>query len=182
MDNELAAALAVTAEITGTDLSQGAAIVMAQELAAYDRGQVLGALKRCRRELRGRLTMAAVIERLDDGRPGPEEAWAMLPTDEASSVVWTDEMAEAFGLVCGMIEDGETVAARMAFKEKYLSLISLARDERKPVNWTPSLGHDPRSRDGALSLAVEKGRLTQSQALAYSPTVSIPMTQYKLLS
>ena len=79
LDNELAEALAVTAELTGTELSVAAAKVMATDLAAYPRQQVLGALARCRRELKTRLTMAAVIERLDDGRPGAEEAWAMIP-------------------------------------------------------------------------------------------------------
>lgn len=36
----------------------------------------------------------------DDGRPGAEEAWAVAyrATNEAATVVWTDEMAEAFGL------------------------------------------------------------------------------------
>ena len=80
---ELLQALAVTAELTGTELSEPAARVMANDLAAYPVQQVLGALTRCRRELKGRLTVAAILERLDDGRPGPNEAWAMIPQDEA---------------------------------------------------------------------------------------------------
>ena len=89
-------ALAVTAELTGTELSEAAARAMVADLQAYPAQQVLVALTRCRRELKGRLTIAAVLERLDDGRPGPNEAWAMIPQDEAGSVVWTQEMAEAF--------------------------------------------------------------------------------------
>ena len=53
--SEIVQALIVTAEITGTDLSEGAARVMAQELMQYDHQQVIGALAKCRRELTGRL-------------------------------------------------------------------------------------------------------------------------------
>ena len=80
--SKLNEAIAVTAELTGTVLSKVAAQVMAEDLARYPEAQVMGALTRCRRELKGRLTIADVISRLDDGRPGVEEAWAMLPKDE----------------------------------------------------------------------------------------------------
>ena len=94
-------AIAVTAELTGTQLSEPAARVFAGDLAAYPEAQVLGALTRCRKEVRGRLTLQDVIGRLDDGRPGAEEAWAMLPKDEAASCVWTDEMCSAWGVEIG---------------------------------------------------------------------------------
>ena len=37
----------------------------------------------------------------------------MMPFDETTSVVWTEEMCEAWAIARPMIEDGETVAARM---------------------------------------------------------------------
>lgn len=165
-DTELSKMLAVTAELTGTDLSAAAAEIMARELATYfDRAQVLRALGKCRRELKGRLTMVAIIERLDDGRPGPEEAWAMMPRDEAQSVIWSAEMAEAFGVAGPLLEAGDRVGARMAFKEAYAKLVSKARDERRPVRWTPSLGHDRHGRDAALAAAVSAERITRNWAL-----------------
>ena len=88
-------AIAVTAELTGTTQSAAAAEIMAQDLARFPESQVLSALTMCRRELKGRLTIADVIQRLDDGRPGAEEAWAMIPKSEGSTVVWTAEMAHA---------------------------------------------------------------------------------------
>jgi hypothetical protein len=62
----------------------------------------------------------AVMARLEhDGRPGAEEAWAMLPRDEAGSVVWTAEMAAAFGVALPLIEEGEeTVAELVRILEK----------------------------------------------------------------
>ncbi len=162
-------ALAVTAELTQTDLSEPAARVMAADLAAYPSRQVLAALTRCRRELKGRLTIAAVIERLDDGRPGAEEAWAAIPRSEDASVVWTEEMAQAYGVAAPLVNQGDAIAARMAFKETYIALVSKARSDRTTVRWTPSLGHDPAQRAAALQEAARKGRITQEHVSAMLP-------------
>lgn len=169
---DLLQALAVTAELTGTTFSEAAARVMVQDLAAYPVNQVLGALVRCRRELKTRLTVAAIVERLDDGRPGPEEAWAMIPHDERSTVVWTDEMAEAFGVACGLLAHGDVIAARMAFRESYAASVVRARAEQRPVHWFPSLGQDPNTRAQPIEEAVRKGRLGYTHAAALLPAPS----------
>jgi hypothetical protein len=54
-------------------------------------------LGRCRREVKGVLTVSDVVSRIEDGRPGVEQAWSMLPITESQTAVWTDEMAAAFG-------------------------------------------------------------------------------------
>lgn len=179
--SQLSQAIAVTAELTGTNLSEAAAEVLATELATYDRNQVLGALSKCRKELKTRLTMAAIIERLDDGRPGPEEAWAMIPKDESQSAVWTEEMAVAFGVAVPLVESGELIPARMAFKEAYLREMAKARDERKPVNWTATLGHDKAGREGVLSKAVQMGRISHSYAQEFIPALPAPVQIMELL-
>jgi hypothetical protein len=162
-------ALAVTAEITGTELSEAAARVMASELLVYPHEQVIVALDRCRRELKARLTLAAILERLDDGRPGPNEAWAMIPQDEAGSVVWTDEMSHAFGIAQPLIAAGQMVQASMTFREVYAEAIARARADRIPPRWTPSLGHDKRTRAAAIETAVRMGRITQEHAAKLLP-------------
>lgn len=169
----LVKAIVVTAELTGTDLSVAAAKVMAEDLSDFPFHQVMGALRKCRRGLSGRLTVEAVISRLDDGRPGPEEAWAMMPRDESASVVWTEEMAEAFGIANPLICEGDTIQARMAFIEAYKQRCELAREEKKPVKWTPSLGFgfDRRGRESVLLDAVRKGRLTAEHACKLLPQV-----------
>ncbi|MBL0142637.1 MAG: hypothetical protein IPP91_11190 [Betaproteobacteria bacterium] len=169
---QLLEAIAITAELTGTQLSAGAACVFAADLSAYPEHQVLGALVRCRREVKGRLSLADVISRLDDGRPGPEEAWAMIPKDEAGSVVWTDEMAQAFGVASPLME--EPIQARMAFLEAYRDRVRIARDQGSPVRWTPSLGHDPAGREVALADAVHHGRLSAAHAQALLPHSADP--------
>ncbi len=173
-DTELSKMLAVTAELTGTDLSAAAAEIMARELATYDRAQVLGALAKCRRELKGRLTMAAVIERLEDGRPGAEEAWAMIPKTEADSAVWTTEASQAFGVAVQLLDAGDKIAARMAFRETYTRMVQQARDAGQPVEWHVTLGHDPRGRDGVLSQAVAQGRISLDRAHDFAPELPAP--------
>lgn len=162
-------AIAVCAELTRTQLSEAAARVLAEDLARYPEPQVLHALSRCRRELRSGLTLADILARLDDGRPGPEEAWAMIPRDEATSVVWTSEMAQAWGAAAPLLAEGDGVAARMTFLERYRSLVQLARDRGEPPRWEPSLGHDPHGRESVLIEAAEKGRLAAEHVTRLLP-------------
>src|SRR5580698_7199183 len=63
----------------------------------------------------------AELEKLavNDGRPGVEEAWAMCPKTEDVSAVWTAEIADAFGACRLVLADGDAIAARMIFKERY---------------------------------------------------------------
>lgn len=158
--------LAVTAEVCGTQMSEAAAEIMATELAAYPRHWIVGALKRCRQELKSRLTMAAVLERIADGRPGPDEAFAMLPNHEAESVVWTDEMARASKYKDTALD---SMTQRRAFAEAYVRAVQDARANGVAPRWHASLGHDPGGREAALLEAVSMGRLTHSEASYYLP-------------
>lgn len=171
---ELIQAVAVTAELCGRVFSEPAAAMFVADLEGFDERSVIKALSRCRKEVRGVLTVVDVINRLDDGRPGAEEAWAQVPMTDLQSVVWTEEMAEAFGIATPLIEDGDMVAARMAFKEAYLRLLAKARDERKPVKWTPSLGEDKSGAAQVLTQAVAAGRLSYEHAQEVMPSLPAP--------
>lgn len=162
-------ALAVTAELCGRELSKAAAAVFAADLAAYPERQVIGALARCRKEVRGLLTVSDVVSRLDDGRPGAEEAWAMIPRTESETAVWTTEASQAFGVAVRLLDQGDVVAARMAFKETYSRMVSQARDAGEPVQWHVSLGHDQHARSGPVLEAVRAGRISQEHALSLLP-------------
>ena len=89
-------AIAATAELTGAELSEAALLVFEADLSDYPEDQVLSALTRCRRELRGRLTVADVAERIASsvGHPTANEAWAMAlkSYDEDETVVWTEQI------------------------------------------------------------------------------------------
>jgi hypothetical protein len=169
--SKLLEAVAVTAELCGRTFSEGAARVFVSDLSGYDEDLVLKALSKCRREVKGILTVADVIGRIDDGRPGPEEAWSMLPRSEAGSVVWTEEMAEAFGVASPLMIEGDMVAARMAFREAYRSRVEDAKANGKAVKWTPSLGWDARGRESVIAEAVQKGRISMEVAREFLPSL-----------
>lgn len=152
-------AIAVTAELCGRVFSPSAAMVFAGDLEGFPDDSVIAALSRCRKEVKGFLTIADVISRIDDGRPGAEEAWAMIPRDEATSVVWSEEMAQAYGKAAPLLDEGDKIGARMAFKEAYAKLVAEARDRKAPPKWTPSLGDDVNGRQLALIDAVRANRM-----------------------
>jgi hypothetical protein len=167
-------AIAVTAELTGTTMTGQAMAVMARELmAAYPEEAILGALSRCRRQLSGRLTPHAVIERImaRDGRPPANEAWAIALSgyDEARTVVMNAEIAEAMAIARPIMQEGDEVGARMAFRDAYERIVVENREANVPVKWFPSIGYDPHGREVELNRAVAQGRLSQEQVAGFLP-------------
>jgi hypothetical protein len=164
-------AIAVTAELTGTTLSPAAVMVMAQDLMGYPEAAVMDALTRCRRELTGRLTLAGILERISDGRPGSEEAWAiaLASADEAETVVWTEEIAQAYAVASPILEARDKVGARMAFREAYERIVRDAKAAGIQCVWVPSFGADPQRRALAIQAAIDAGRLSLDKARAYLP-------------
>jgi hypothetical protein len=178
LNDDVLRALAVTAELTQTTLSRGALLAMESDLSGYSPADVLAALTRCRREMKGRLTVADVIERIEgaDGRPSANEAWGIVLAgrDEAVSVVSNDEIVEAWSIAQPILDAGDEVGARMAFRDSYERITRAARDAGRRPQWFPSLGTDPRGRDEALQLAVRQGRITQQHAAGLLPAPTDP--------
>lgn len=162
-------ALTVCCELTGTDLSASAKAAMIEDLLAYDTGTVLAALNRCRRELTGRLTLAAILQRLDNGLPSADEAFGLLAEgwrNEALTVVVPEIAMQAAGMgTFGLFQGGDKTGARMAFREAYTRLAADVREAR----WTVSAGSDREQRTRAVAEAVKVGRLTAQRAAAYLP-------------
>lgn len=99
-----------------------------------------------------------------DGRPGADEAWsnAITARDENETVVWTAEMAEAWGIASAVMTAGDETGARMAFRQAYDRLVAEARRAGARPTWQASLGHDPDRRNAAVAAAVDAGRLRRS--------------------
>lgn len=163
-------ALAVTAELLGMNLSPAAAKMLAQDLDGVPEPALMAALVRCRRELRpGAFCVAAIMARVEDGRPGVEQAWAMLPQSETQTVVWTDEIIAAWAVARPLLAEGERVAARMAFKEAYADLVARNRDARIPPRWSASIGTDKQEAERVILDAVTAGRLPAPHAMSLLP-------------
>lgn len=172
-DTKLLEVVRATGEIYGKQVSVTAALMFLADLDAYSSDDVVGALSRCRKELRTFPTVADVIARIDDGRPGVEEAWAMIPKDEEGSVVWNEEIAEAYGICRGMIES-DLIAARMAFKESYSRIVAEGRASGRRLVWSPSFGFEKEGRAAAIAEAIAKGRLSPGEAQTLLPDFTPP--------
>ena len=173
-DKDIIEAITVTAELTGTQLTGAALATMALDLISeYPETAIMQALHRCRRELSGRLTQQAIVERINqaDGRPGANEAWgiALSAFDESQTVVLNDEITEAMGAARPAMNSGDDVGARMAFRDAYERIVRQSRLNGAKPKWYPSLGTDPLLRIDAIKQAEERGLLTSAQAAAYLP-------------
>lgn len=162
---EILQAVAVTAELTGTQLSEAAARMLINDLAGEDETELLAALTRCRRELKGRLTVGEILSRIPSGHPSPEEAWAMVHHalgDERETLVVTGPMRTAFFAADSLCDD--KIAARMTFLEVYKREIGAAN--RKP-QWGVIAGWDLTRRSDVVGQAVIAGKLPERVAQQY---------------
>jgi len=104
-------------------------------------------------------------------RPGVEEAWALsFPCiSDRETVVWTEEMRDAFEICRPLLEACDNVGARMAFKDSYLRLVTEAVRAGRPVAWHISQGDDKVKRAQVIEQAATMGRIAASQASLLLP-------------
>ena len=159
--------LALTAEVCGSQLSEGAIAIMAEELSSYEEEEVSEALKRVMREHRGRLSLAAIIECLDAANgQGVEAAWEIA----VRSRIWDEDVTLVIPTAIiqswpyALWNAGDKVGARMAFKEAYPERL-LEWDNEVFV----SLGHDRDGRQTIIEEAVRNGLITPTRAAALLP-------------
>lgn len=157
-----------TAELFGFPIAPTSAAMLAEDLAGYPKDVIARALSRVRSEHTGRLTAKAILDRIDElmGRPAANEAWALAveAMDERATVVWTNEMSDAWLVAKSLATEGDMVGARMAFIAAYERLVRIARDTRTPPEVSVSLGWDKDGREVALDKAVQLGRITAEAA------------------
>lgn len=179
---ELAMAICATAETLGQTISPSAAQMMAEDLAEHTIEVIASALRSCRRELPGRLTLGAILQRIQaaDGRPGKDEAWSMAlaASDEFETVLLTAEIRQAMVASGPILDAGDKVGARMAFMSAYERLVTHARADSTPAKWEVSLGFDPARRVIAIESAVRSQLISQDAGAKYLADLRIePITE-----
>lgn len=160
-------ALTVVCETTQTVWTQASQDVVLLRLGAYSAAQVVAALDLCLNQVKFKLSYADIASRIDDGRPGAEEAWSLMPKDEKESGCVTREMSEAWGAAASLFSLGDKVGARMAFKEKYQLAVAANRAAGDPPKWSLSPGWDRAGREAAAQEGLKSGRLSEKQASHY---------------
>ena len=170
-----------TAEVLGQEMRPSAGMLIADDLSAYPFDEIRRALARCRAELHGKLTLAAIVERIPSANAhlSGNEAWALAlhSTDEQETVVWTPEIARAFAAAKPVLDGRDKVGARMAFLAAYERELATAKAEARPPEWTVSLGHDPQRREIVLGDAVRAGKLPAPKAAHLLPPPDKPVTE-----
>lgn len=176
-------AIAVAAELVGTELSDVAKAAMVEELTVYPLADVLNALNRCRKELTGRLTLAAILQRLDTGLPSADEAFGLLVDgwkNDAITVVVPEIAMLAAGMgASGLYDNGDKTGARMAFKAAYEKLAA-DLDLSNGVKWTVSRGTDRANAETVIMEAVRLGRLPKEKAMALLPSEATESREFLL--
>lgn len=179
MKEEVVQALTFTYAGMGQPLSDAAIELMMQDLADYDEADVLLALRSCRKGLR-RIAFVDILDRLPGGHPGPEQAWALIAcamNDERQSLIWTDEMREAYRVALGVRDDA--VACRMTFKEVYQQEVRQARETKRRITWTLSKGTDKALLEQVILEGVKDGKLTAAYAQRQLP--HLPLSELEAL-
>jgi hypothetical protein len=164
--NAVVKTLAGVCEITSANLSETAKAIMLKHLANYPAAAIIAALERCAMECPFKLTLADVVNRIVDGRPGDDEAWALMPKTEQEAGLVTQEMSEAWGIAV-LLEN--EMARRMAFKETHRNRVREARAQGRPVKWSVSAGWNKASTESVAIEGVQRGLVGVEQAKEFVP-------------
>jgi len=174
MSKSIIRAVQSAVQLIGRDLSADALEIFVSELLPYGEAAALAAIERTRREVSHRFTIADVLDRMPNGHPGAEEAWATVSkglNDEDETLVMTEPMRVAFSAALNLQSD--EIAARQAFKEVYQREVAQARARRDLFpRFSVSLGHDAQRREVKIKEAVIAGKLAAERAapmIGYDP-------------
>ena len=150
-------------ELAGQQVRPAALSLLAGDLTHLPRPALELALARIRAEYRGPILTSTVLQYVDHamGRLLPAEAYALAlsSTDDRATIVWTNEIAEAWAVAAPLLNAGDKFGSRQAFMESYARLTGEARALRRFPTVQVSLGHDPEGRTRALQEAITAGRL-----------------------
>jgi hypothetical protein len=165
-------ALATTAELMNSQLSPGALAMMVKDLSAYSQENIYQALTNMRKTAKF-FNLPTLIDELQKLSPNrrisADEAWALYPHNEADSAVITNEMAEAMGIAQTLLNEGDKIGARMAFKQAYDRIVETNKSNGIDPKWFASLGHEPEGRELVVKEAVRLGRLPSSSIQTLLP-------------
>lgn len=114
----------------------------------------------------------AIESTREDGHPGADEAWsiALQARHESATVVWTEQISDAFFVAAmPLLDEGDKIAARRAFMERYEHNLAEARKQGIDAKWIASLGSNADQRASAIESAQRQVRLTADYADKFLP-------------
>lgn len=161
----------ITAEVCGNPLSPQAVVMMVQDLKKYNEADVLSALAKCRRTLKGRLTLASIIENIQADLPSADELFTQIAEyclDESRTFILPELAFKALestnGGIYQALHAGDRIGARMAFKNAY---DRLSNEHAGPMAYSVRIGTDKQQARIAINQAKTRGLINDIQADEY---------------
>lgn len=175
-DNEkeyLTELISATSEVIGSPLKPTTVMMMVEDLTEYPFDDTKKALNLCRKECKGRLTLADIIERLTTGLPSADEMFAQIAEwclDETKTFVLPEiafrACEETNGGVYDALMAGDRTGARMAYKSAYERL---AKAHTGSLNYVVRIGTDREQSEAVIIDAIKQGKLEQKNVKALLP-------------
>ena len=176
--NKVAVLIAGTAEIIGQGLNQTAIAIMCEDLAEWEFNDIQAALTACRREVKGRLSLKDIIDRLPkkgDELPSADELWGQVLeylTDEYKTFVLPEMALIALestkGGVRELVISKDIVAARKAFIAAYERA---SQGFNGKVKYAVRLGTDKQNQADTIKTAYLEKKITKEMAAIYLPEI-----------
>jgi hypothetical protein len=148
-----------------------------EDFEDYSFDVISKALKLHRKQNKFAPTSADIIEIISNYSKskhiGAEEAWsiALQSFDERLPIVLTKEILSAKAAVQGIYDSGDSIGARMAFKEAYNRILLTANE----VKWFVTQGDDKSLTESCVKQAIAMGRLpigTEERYRLEAPTIT----------
>lgn len=176
LSDKVIESIGLTIESYGRAAPDGVLMLWVEDLSCFTEIAILDALKRYRADRSNDRAptigqIIALIERVEeDGRPGAEEAWAIIKPligNEELSVIVTVEMQCAYP--AGQALGQDEVGARMAFIESYRRLVAEARTNRVACKWILWAGDNKDLRADVVERGIRDGRLKINEMKQWLP-------------
>ena len=182
MKTEIAKAIALlTAEYDLPAFSPDRIAMWMNALSCFPRGSVTKSAENYMRTNKFKPQLADIVQgcmtQVPNAWLSADEAWALMPKSEMDSCMLTDETAQAMAAASPLLEAGDRVAARMAFRGAYERLIETAKVEGRQPVFFPSLGNDVPGRAAMLGAAVKAGQYQLEAALNIAPEFAREIVQ-----
>ena len=161
-------------EAVGRNLTARAIEFTFEALNAYTLDEIRKAVALHMQGQKGRNppTVADVVDIIGShtGSVNADEAWgaAVSAADETLTVIWTQPMAEAWGVAQPIFNAGDEVGARMAFRAHYERDIAVLRAKGIAPTYWVSQGSDEVQRVSVVQDGIRRGLLPPSVGQVFS--------------
>ena len=126
-----------------------------------------------------RVPMPGQVKNIIYNYPSGDEAWSMLPMSEDDNAIWCEPMRTAWSQCRDLRNSGDEMAARMAFKSSYETIVLDFKYNNSNPKWEITRGSNKTNYDELLKKGVERGWLSEDTAKKWSPELALPNINQK---